>query len=498
MCFKIVAFVISLLVLFTTAALAEKTPYDWAFLHLDYVCQAKVKQLKRLTDYIHQTASSAAEDETVISFFEVNRHFYLALREGNVPAAVRAEIDEVRKHFDRYYIENFIAFYDFLFVDMDGTIFYTLRKESDYQLNLMEEEVSGTPLGVNISKKPSSEVFIDFHEYGPSAEPAAFFVEPVHKNGGQIGWVVVQLSINKLNSIFASTDDLGQTGETFLVNKDGLMLTESYFKSRSTILKERLDDRNIKAKFGDRRGHRAITDYRGAQALSSFEVIEFMGTTWLIVAKVDKDEIITNHYLQHKRYYANKLLDHLTLGSFSSVQPAESANRPAALRVDMDEFMKADNGQILETWGISTCTGLLATIPKRFAYLAHISPKDRVYGGYDTSLVDQIFKRMQSFDIYPSEKHNVVFVIVAPHLDSLINIIDRTLNEGYLLSQIKVLYNHQAESAALVFGYKIGELTVTWKMKHKSDQHSVNHLGDSIDLGRIVEKIMAVAPGTLE
>jgi hypothetical protein len=476
---------------FVPPAFGEKTPYDWAFIHLDYTCREKVEQLKRFTDRVHQMAGMAAEDTTVAAFFEMNRAFYKASHEGDVPASLATDIAKMREHFNGYYIQNYITFYDILFINLDGEVFYSLRKEADYQEKLFDKGTKLTQLGTSISSNPDRELFVDFHEYGPSAEPAAFFVKPVYQDGQQVGWIALQLAINKLNAIFSSTEDLGQTGETFLVNKDGLMLTESYFTSHSTILKVRLDDRNINAKFHQGRGRLVVTDYRGVQALSSFEVVEFMGTRWLVVAKEDQDEIITEHYLRHKRYYAEAIIEQLG----RAVAPPPLSTAPskysAALRVDMDEFMKADNGDLLETWGLATCTALLVALPDRFAYLAHISSKDRAYGGQETNLVGQMTKKMQGFDIYPSEKHQVIFVVIAPVLDSLTAIVDQILSDGFLLSQINVVYNPDAKSAALVYDYQTHDLTVTWKMKQTGDRSPVHHFQDAFNLGRMVEQILS-------
>lgn len=475
---------------FYSPVCAERNPYDWAFIHLDYVCREKVDQLKRFTSRLHQTAQMAASDKNVIAFFEMNRTYYQASHHEEVPASLTSDVGRLREHFDGYYIQNYIMFYDLLFINQDGVIFYSLRKESDYQAKLIESGNRSTPLGACIASKPHRETFIDFHEYGPSAEPAAFFVEPILKDGRQVGWIAFQLAINKLNSIFASTEDLGQTGETFLVNENGLMLTESYFRGYSTILKEHLADRNIKTKFDLGRGQLAITDYRGVGALSSFEVVGFMGTRWLVVAKMDNVEIITNHYLRHKRYYADRIREQLGQVAAPPLKQDDAPSRSKSLRVDMDEFIKADNGNLLETWGVSTCTALLVAFPKRFAYLAHISSKDKVYGGQETNLIGQLTKKMQGFDIYPSEKHKVIFVVISPHLDSFTTIVDQILDEGFLLSQINVLYNPAAKSAALVYNYQTHDLTVTWKAKKAGDLPTVNHFENAQNLGRIVERIV--------
>jgi len=481
-----------LIVAWPISALAQRTPYDWANIHLDYVLQEKVEQLERFMVRVHTLAQKAADDQTLVSFFEINRLYRHAVQSRENSDSLDAKVEKARQHFNGYYIANYFIFYDILFVDMDGGVLHTLRKEKDRAMNLIADQKSLGQLGQAIARKPDYEVFVDFYDYGPSSEPAAFFIEPVKKENVQIGWVILQCPINKLNSIFAATDDLGQSGETFLVNSQGLMLTESYFKGQSTILREQLDDRNIKVKFHEEKGHRVVTDYRGAVALSSFELYTFLDTRWLVVAKIDKDEITTDHYKRHIRYYGDMLVKYLQQVPPGPSSGISSANHPRALRVDMDEFLKAKNRQALETWGVSTCTALVAALPEKFAYLAHISPKDRIYGQDDTNLVSQVIKKVKSFDIYPFERRGVVFTVVAPHLNSLPNIIGQLIDNGFLLSQIRMAHNSKAHSAAVVYQYDKDDLAVTWTMDAVEGASKVYHdLQDTLNVGTILEEIIA-------
>ncbi|MCF8108423.1 MAG: cache domain-containing protein [Desulfohalobiaceae bacterium] len=484
-----------LLGLFTPAE-ASKGVYDWAYVRLDYAREEKAGQLRNFWERTHALARQAAQDPSVVSCFAINRRYAEMRRKGGVPQAVTDKVKAFRENFNTYYIKEYFSFYDLLFVNRQGKVFYTIRKESDLNTNLFQEdESSGSPLGQCLRDKPRQEVFVDFHEYGPSAKPAAFFVEPLHKEGQFLGWLVLQCAVNKVNTLFAWEDDLGQTGETFLVNREGFMLTESNFVGDSTILDKHLDDRNIQAKFADEKGHRVVTDYRGRTALSSFEVVHFLGTSWLAVAKMDKDEIITRHYTRHRRYYADKLLEHLRKARPAPLQDLRES--PAAgLRVDMDEYRKAGDGERLQTIGISTCTGLLLTYPERFAYLAHISPRDKVYGGDQTNLLGQMLKQVKSFDIRPCEKRGIVCVAVAPHLQSLLTIIDKLIQEGFLLSQIRVLYHPGAQSAAMQYDYLEEDLEVVWRLSDEPGNRGFQCMKCAFDPGDIIQDVIQEEEGS--
>jgi hypothetical protein len=160
-----------------------------------------------------------------------------------------------------------------------------------------------------------------------------------------------------------------------------------------------------------------------------------------------------------------------------------------ATRVDMDEFAKAGCGDRLETWGITTCTGLLVAYPGRFGYLAHISVKDDLLGGSETNLLGQIINNIERFDISQNEKRAIVFLVVAPHVDGVARITDRLVDEGFLLSQIRVLACTDAEAARMA--YECGEqgVHVAWKGLQGDD--GVHHMDDAMELGDVMEELIA-------
>ena len=381
-------------------ARADKSPHDWALVRLDYVLREKQEQLEAFCGRLGALAARARQDKQILACFDIMRQYHQAQVKGQVPQALVTSITDLDTSFNAYYIQHYFAFYDILFIDRNGTVFHSIRKERDYHTNLLSGESAGRGLSRRLSDAPAREAFVDFEYFDPSSEPAAFFIEPVEADGGIAGWIVLQCAINKFNTLMAWTEDLGQTGETFLVNDQGYMLTESNFEGTSTILRKRLDDRNIQAKFAEKRGHRTVRDYRGHRALTSFEVVEYFGTRWLVVAKIDEDEVVSRHFVEHRRYYADRLVDQLNDGSGPPMRREGFSDDRPTLRIDMDEFLKASQGERLHTFGISTCTGLVAAVPGKLAYLGHLSPKDKMYVGDDTDSLVQMNKRIKAFDIY--------------------------------------------------------------------------------------------------
>ena len=122
--------------------------------------------------------------------------------------------------------------------------------------------------------------------------------------------------------------------------------------------------------------------------------------------------------------------------------------------------------------------------------MAHISPKDRIYGADDTNLLGQIIKKIKSFDIYRCERRHVVFVIVATHLDSLLAAVDKLVEEGFMLSQVRVMYNPDAKTAAMSYEYEKDDLSVTWRLKGNSTEKNNHLLEDARNVGEIIRVVM--------
>ena len=109
---------------FSREAQAGRSAYEWALIRLDYALKEKVGQLRRLSERLHELAHRASTDEAVVSFFAINSQYSEAIRKGPVPAILTEKVSELRTRFNRHYIENYFAFYDILFVDLQGNVFY--------------------------------------------------------------------------------------------------------------------------------------------------------------------------------------------------------------------------------------------------------------------------------------------------------------------------------------------------------------------------------------
>ena len=131
--------------------------------------------------------------------------------------------------------------------DIDtGNIIYSVYKELDYATSLLNGPYANTGIGEAFKKAASANnpeyVYLtDFNTYSPSYNaPAAFMSSPIYDGTKKIGVLIIQMPINKINSIMTHHEKweqsgLGYSGETLLTAKDG------YIRSNNRAIIENID-----------------------------------------------------------------------------------------------------------------------------------------------------------------------------------------------------------------------------------------------------------------
>jgi hypothetical protein len=440
---------------------------DETYVKLDKILQDKKNQLSDYIKMLNQNAESVLGDEIMLNCFSIMDAYFTLQQVSPPPADMIHSMEELKNNAKQNYLRHYASFYDILFIDKKGDIFYTVRQQNDYKKNIFRGELAKTALS-NELKPNTTKTFVDYQYYVFSGEPSAFIVIPVKMQGQFAGWIVFQCAINKINNMFTQDKDLGLTGEVFLVNKQDYMLTDSRFYGESSILNRKLSQENIESKFREKKGHKIVTDYRGFRVLSSFEVFDVGSSQWLIIAKIDEDEIITERYKKSRPGIDAELLDAFAHMNFQacSIEPPDKR----FVEVDMDEYRKVQTAESIGTYGVSTCTAIVVTMPGAFAYMGHISNLDIAYGGQTTDIISHIMKQIKTFDILKYERRYLQVTVVANHFNSISNIINALVNEGLFLSQIKFIYNGSAVYAAVDHNYIDNETHITWLMHRNTNE----------------------------
>lgn len=451
------------------------------FERLESIRTEKKKELINYFNDIHKVVNRVSKDE-----FMQNCYRRLSSPNGGH--------QEVEYALDRHFVSVYGDFYDILFVNKNGYVFHSIRKESDYRTNLFTGNLANTKLVTQLKKNPEK-TFVEYEYYPPSHEPAAFFVAPVAGNQGHMGWFVLQCAVNQVNTILTSRENLGRSGEVYLVNLNRLMLSDSRFIEDSTILKRKVNTKAVREAVHASIGSRLIEDYRGVRVFSSYEKFSIFETAWIIIAEIDEGEVITEHYRSNKAGVQEEMLNCLQNWGSQSLPPKRRCNN--SKRVDMNEYAKAGKDDILETFGVSTCTAIAILLPGDFAYLAHISPNDMIYRkGFwqkiikkkkGSDFLGELIRRIKYYDVYPYQLQQLEFVIVAPQAGGLSYAVEKILDSGVDLKNISFIYGPAFQGANVFVDVKDGCVDVQWYAKSTTKWLSSKHVKN---LATIYKKII--------
>lgn len=429
---------------------------------------------------LEMTAKNLAQDSEMHAY-------YSRLREVGGEYPTQLSVD-----FDKYFIDNYRDFYDVLLVDITGFVFHSFRQEDDYHQNLFNGDLGNTKLS-KLLKHTNATQFSDFEYYSPSGESAAFFITPQYDDGNHIGWFVLQCAINKVNTILTDRNKMARTEEVYLINDEKLMLSDSRFIEDGTILKLKVDTESVRQALNGRSGESIIVDYRGARVYSSYEKFDYFNTSWIIIAEIDESEVITEFYKNNKSQFND--IKPSSAPQTDNVAPWQISPSMVNSKVDMSEWAKGVDGEILFTNGVSTCTAFAIRYPHRFAYLAHLSPVDAAYGieglaayilkDRSTDFVQELTKRVLHYDVYPYELSDLEFLIVATHKNSFSFIVDRLIEQGIDLEQIKFIYNPDAQNVSLYLDISQNLTQIEWS---SGSSVIIENAANYDNLGQIVRE----------
>lgn len=219
------------------------------------------------------------------------------------------------------------GYYDMFLIEPEGTIVYTVFKETDFTTNLINGSYNESNLASAIAAARGSKgkgyvKIVDFKPYIPSyGAPAAFIASPIFNDSQFIGILAFQLPVDKINKVMTGNkswkqNGLGDSGETYLVGSDYLMRSMSRFliedpeghaktlrsigtdkktikkikEYNTTILLQEVQTKGVKEALLGKQGTQVINDYRNIPVLSSYAPLEIDGLRWVILAEIDVSE----------------------------------------------------------------------------------------------------------------------------------------------------------------------------------------------------------------
>ncbi len=202
---------------------------------------------------------------------------------------------------------------DILLVDPLGNVVFSVLKEADFGTNLVTGPWKDTKLAAAVlpllhDAVPGTLSFTDYALYPASRnEPASFLAAPVFDEIRQtfVGVLVIRLPKDPLNQVTLNTTGMGETGEVFVVGKDGWMLSDSRMIDADTTFKKNVNTKASRSVLSGKTGKFVALDYRGVEVVVAFKpLIPFADALgdrprWGVIAKIDRAEVL--HPYEHLR-----------------------------------------------------------------------------------------------------------------------------------------------------------------------------------------------------
>ena len=235
---------------------------------------------------------------------------YLYLVDNSNPVGSKEELDSHgtgdsygrthAAHHDmfRTFLREF-GYYDiFLIEPENGTIVYSVYKETDYGTSLFNGPHRNTGLANAVRKasnlSPGDVVLEDFQDYGPSSNAAAaFYATPVYNGSRLLGVLAFQMPIDKINAEMVLGTEHSDTQESMLIGPDGLMRSQSRFSEENTVLRTKVETATLQlARSGSSGAMReTINDI---EYLTAYDSLHAAGLEWEILTRIQADEAMAS------------------------------------------------------------------------------------------------------------------------------------------------------------------------------------------------------------
>lgn len=228
--------------------------------------------------------------------------------------------------FHRY--QTAFGCYDIFVIDaVDGSILYSVFKETDFGHSLKEAPYADTALARAFHAalaldQPEQVVIEDYERYIAShMAPAAFLAAPIWRAGAKTGVLAIQVSANAVNQVLSGSaqwraEGLGESGNVYLVGTDGVLRSDLRFLLEDpTGFLKTLENAggNPAAMDRIRRDGTSIlsltlapemaeqlrnpasdsgigTDFRGVEVFRAWTPLDIPGLNWRLVAEMSTEE----------------------------------------------------------------------------------------------------------------------------------------------------------------------------------------------------------------
>lgn len=260
-----------------------------------YLNDAKViSQSSMVADALDSFASAFKEDGTV------NESMYSFLEREKYGNALR--------QFKETY-----GYDDLMLITKNGTVVYTLNRESDFGQNVVSGDLKNSSLARCFEKGMKQLAIEDFSPYAPSGNRFIMFIAaPVKQYENVIGAVVLKINKDAVNAIIQQRQGMGKTGESYLVGKTDGKITyrNDRIVRKGKIGEDKTEDFIEKALSGESGSTVKLRENADLRMIV-YDPLKISGLNWAIVTSASFEEILSPSLEgEHKDFFAQYIQQH--------------------------------------------------------------------------------------------------------------------------------------------------------------------------------------------
>ncbi len=288
---------------------------------------------------------------------------------------------------------------DILLIDMNGNVVYSVIKEADFGTNFLsgpyKDYVAARVFRrALVAKPPWEQAFADMEVYPPSGRPALFMGQAVRDGAGApAGVLMFQLDNAKLRDNANHVQDLGETGEVYLVGPDGSRRSQSRFAGDGLLAEKVATQAVTRSVAGFSESAEAL-DYKGDEVINAYGPVELLGVRWGIISNMSRGEALAP-LPPMVLATGSGVLAATALIALMGYATARRISRPleASLRV-MDKLSKGDHDvEIADGNGIAETRQISGALR---VFHSNLAKTRRLQGELETALAEARVERARA------------------------------------------------------------------------------------------------------
>ncbi len=314
-------------VLIETVAILRQAAFD----KLSAAQEIKKAQIENHFSQHVKNISVLSKSTTVIDALKRFRVAFGATEEGKVGGDLYNFLEtlfgEALAQFTKEY-----NYEDLYLIARDGTVVYSVTKQSDEGQNLITGRLKQSALAKGFRKGLNGIAFQDFSRYGPSGNKHfAFLYAPIVDQMGKdakrfiisgdagqppasalsthhiddvFGVVALKISPTMINTIVQRREGMGETGETYIVGIEG---DKASYRSNRVVqdgkIGQTINISEIGKALSGKDGQEIRSGKDGVLKISSYTPLSLHGLKWTMISTINLEEAINPRFERGKDYF---------------------------------------------------------------------------------------------------------------------------------------------------------------------------------------------------